>query len=66
MRIRDLVTIDDQRPDLVPNTNYYYTGTRGPMLDIIDLGETELIPWQYEGVTGIRFKGYAGISGVQW
>ena len=36
------------------------------MLEIIDLGEEELIPWQYEGVTGIRFKGYAGISGVQW
>jgi hypothetical protein len=36
------------------------------MLDIFDLGETTWVDWQYQGVTGIRFKGFADIHGVEW
>ena len=35
------------------------------MLDIIDLGESVEPWWQYEGVTGLRFKGFANLN-IDW
>ena len=38
----------------------------GPMLDIIDRGQSVDPWWTYQGHSAIRFRGFAGIPGVEW
>ena len=40
--------------------------TDGAMLDIIHKGWTMDPFWTYLGESGIRFKGFGGIKGIQW
>ena len=38
----------------------------GPMVDIDHKGWTVDPFWTYFGESGIRFKGFGGIKGIQW